>query len=137
MDTNFTGSWYGNRQGSPVVRFTYVTPAITDTTTKFARIKASTSNPVIVQASICVLTIDATETVSIGITASGTELVNAASLGTAATGGTFLPAANDVGKYYLTADADLYYTGSSGADTGVIAIILDITEVNTSLILGI
>lgn len=126
------------RQSSVNVRYTYKTPAITDVAVKFARIEASADKPVIVEAQVCVLTTDAGETVSVGYTATGyDDLVATASLATAATGGTFLPASNDVGKKYLTEATDLYYVGSAGADTGVVAIILDVASVNTSLITGI
>lgn len=137
-DTNFTGAIYGNRQGSATVRQTFVTPPITDVATKFMRVQASAQKPVIIEAQVCVLTVDASETVSVGYTGAGyNDLVSAAALDTAATGGTFLPASNSVGKKYLTADTDLYYIGSAGADTGVVAIILDITTVNTSTTTGI
>jgi len=137
-DSFISGPLYGGRTISVNGRYTFKTPAITDTAVKFARIEASAAVPVIVEASICVLTVDATETVSIGYTASGySDLINGASLATAAAGGTFLPASNAVGKQYLTADTDLYYVGSAGADTGVIVIILDVASVNTSTVTGL
>lgn len=137
-DTTISGPLAGVRQISANGRYTFVTPAITDTAVRFARIEASTAVPVIVEASVCVLTTDAGETVSVGYTATAyDDLIATASLATAATGGTFLPAANDVGKKYLTAATDLYYVGSAGSDTGVVAIILDVASVNLSQITGI
>lgn len=138
MDTTISGPLAGMRQISANGRYTFVTPAITDTAVRFARIEASAYSPVIVEASICVLVVDATETVSVGYTASGyDDLIATASLATAATGGTFLPASNAVGKKYLTTATDLYYVGSAGADTGVVVIILDVASVNMSQTTGI
>lgn len=123
--TNFTGPFsnYGKDSNGGVVQWR--TPVITDTATKFARVLASADKPVYLEASINVVTADSGITVSVGYTAATyTDLINGASLTTAAAGGTFLPASNAVGKKLLTEDTDLYYIGSTGADTGVIDIIL-------------
>lgn len=137
-DTNLTGPVYNQREGSVTVRQTFPTGVITDVAVKFCRIKASTFAPVIIEAQVLVTTIDATEDISVGYTAATyTDLINAASLGTAAAGGTFLPAANAVGKKYLTDDTDLYFIGSTGADTGVATIILDLTTINTDSAYGL
>lgn len=135
---NATGNSYSVRQGCIPVTRQYRTPAITDTAVRFDRIKASTTKPVMLEMQICVITVDATEDVSVGFTGPGyTDLINAASLGTAATGGTFLPASNATAKYLFTDDTDLYYVGSTGSDTGVVDIIYTLTEFNTSTITGL
>jgi hypothetical protein len=135
---NATGNSYSVRQGCTPVTRQYRTPAITETAVRFDRIAATTTNPVLVEMQINVVTADSGETVSVGYTATAyDDLISAASLGTAATGGTFLPAANDVGKKLLTADTDLYYVGSAGSDTGVIDIIYTLTEFNTDTNTGL
>ncbi len=141
MDTNITGVIYGDRRGSVPARQTFVVSGTTSTTaTKFMRVRASTTRPVIVQAQICVSTADGgtTPTMSVGVDSTANQLVNGASTATAATGGTFLPASNALGKYRLTEDTDLYYKqGGTPDGAGVITIILDISTVNTSTVTGL
>ena len=115
--------------GSVNGRKTYVV-TLTDVAQKVCRIEATTFKPVIVEAQIYVNTLDATETVSVGTNSTSyNNLVSAAALDTA---DVFLPAANATGKLYLTADADIYAIGSTGTDTGVITVILDLATVNTA-----
>lgn len=122
------------RKGSVSIRQTYQVRSNTSTTaTKWLTIKASTTRPVIVNAQLVVTTADGgtTPTMSVGVTATATELINAASTATAAAGGTFLPASNGVGKYYLTADTDIYYKqGGTPNGAGVTTLILLVHDVN-------
>lgn len=137
--TNIRGPIYDNRQGSVPARQTFVVQDETSTDAiSLCRIQASEDSPVIVEAQVAVTTADGggTPTVSVGYTASGyTDLINAESTATAATGGTFLPASNAVGKKYLTADTQIYYKqGGTPDGAGVFTIILDLTTVNTGTI---
>lgn len=140
-DTNLTGCIYGNRQGSVIVNQSYPIAALTSTTaTIFMRVMASAQAPVIVEAQVVVLTADSgsTPTISVGVTATATEIINGASTATGATGGTFLPASNAVGKRILIADTDLYFKqGGTPTGDGVTYILLKIYGVNTSTITGI
>src|SRR5690348_18440266 len=122
-DTKLYAPIYPNRTCSPNVRYTYQTPVITDTGVIFTRIRASADQPVIVEAQVCVTTVDATETVSVGISDGGRELVNAASLGTAATGGTFLPASSAKLEDLFTSDTERCCKGSTGPDAGGVFVI--------------
>ena len=138
METRVTGPTYGDRQASVNSRHTYQMATTVQATAivlpNFPTIQASTTNPVILTAQVCVSTVDGgtTPTISFGVTSTATELINAASLATAATGGTFLPASNAVGKYRITADTQIYYKTAAGNDgAGVVTLILDIAEVNT------
>lgn len=136
--TNTSGPFanYGKDSNGGVVNFR--TPVITDTAVRFARVLASTDKPVYLETSVCVITADSGITVSVGFTgATYTDLINAASLTTAATGGTFLPASNAVSKYLFTVDTDLYYIGSSGADTGVVDIIFRWAQFSTDTTTGL
>lgn len=135
-DSNITGCIYGDRQGSIPAMQSFPIAANTSTTaTIFMRVKASAFAPVVVMAQIVVLTADggSAPTLSVGYTATGyTDLINAASTATAATGGTFLPASNAVGKKILIADTDLYYKqGGTPDGAGVTYILLSIFSVNT------
>jgi len=141
-DSNITGCIYGDRQGSVIPTQSYPIVSNTSTTaTTFMRVQASTYAPVVIEAQIVVLTADGgtSPTLSVGYTASGyTDLINAASTATAATGGTFLPASNAVGKKILTTDTDLVYKqGGTPAGDGVTYILLKIYSVNTSTQTGI
>lgn len=132
-----TGSTYTQRQGSNPVRHTLVVTGSTSTdAVKWLRIKASAAAPVLLESQVAVSTVDGggSPTISAGYTASGyTDLINAASLATAATGGTFLPANNATGKKLITADTDIYYKlGGTPDGVGVATLILDITTVNTA-----
>jgi hypothetical protein len=133
-DSNITGSVLG-RQGSVPVQQSYRVPGSTsNTAVKFLRVLASAEKPVVIEAQIVVTTADAgtTPTLSVGYTASGyTDLINAESTATAATGGTFLPASNAIGKKIVTADTDLYYK-QGGVCTGnaVSTILLRIYPIN-------
>jgi hypothetical protein len=133
-DTNLTGPQAANKQGSVNGRYTYlISPTATATT--FARITASTSRPVIVEAQVYVVTLDATETVAIGSNdADYDNLINDAALDTA---DVFLPASNATGKLYLTADTDIKSLASAGTDTAVIVVILDLATVNTATTTGL
>lgn len=138
-DTNATGSVYSEiRQGSVPVRHTYVVSGNTSTaaTSTGITVKASAFKPVIIEAQIAVTTADGggTPTISVGYTASGyTDLINAASTATAATGGTFLPASNAIGKKYITTDQEIFFVqGGTPNGAGVTTIILDISTVNTT-----
>lgn len=134
-DTHIQGPQYGaERQGSANGRQTYYVP-LSDTATKIARIQASTTAPVMVQGQVYVVTLDATETVSVGSNATSyNNLVNGAALDTA---DVFLPASNAVGKLYLTSDTDIYAVGSTGTDTGVVVVILDLATVTLSTNYGL
>lgn len=122
------------RKGSLSIRHTYQVRSNTSTVaTKWLTIKASPERPVILNAQLVVTTADGgtTPTMSLGITATATELINGASTATAATGGTFLPASNSVGKYYLTADTPLYYKqGGTPNGAGVTTLIVLVHDVN-------
>lgn len=138
--TNITGAIYGTRDGSVQSRQTWQTATTAVGTAanlplSFGTIQASTTKPVILEAQIVVTVADGgtTPTISFGVTSTATELISAASTATAATGGTFLPASNAVGKYYLTADTQLWYkTGGTPNGAGTVTFILDITQVNTA-----
>jgi len=137
MDTNLSGKTLGQRQGSvPVVQTFQIAANTSTTATRIFTVQASTANPTVVEAQIVVTTADGgtSPTMSVGYTASGyTDLVNAASTATAATGGTFLPASNAVGKKYLTANTDIYYKqGGTPDGAGVTTLILKIYGVNLS-----
>lgn len=132
------GATLSNRLGcNPVVQ-TYVVSGATSTTATSTGIviQASAFAPVIVEAQICVSTADGggSPTLSVGtVGANYTDLINAESTATAATGGTFLPASNAVGKYRLTADSTIYYKqGGTPDGAGVTTIILKIYDVNTT-----
>lgn len=132
-----TGATYSQRQGSIPVRQTLVVTGNTSTdAVKWLRIQASATAPVILEAQVVVSTVDGggSPTLSLGYTASGyTDLINAASLATAATGGTFLPASNATGKKRIVEDTDIYYKlGGTPDGVGVSTLILDITDVNTA-----
>jgi hypothetical protein len=128
-DTNLSGPTFDEHMGSVNVRKTYVV-TLTDVAQKVCRIEATTFKPVIVEAQVYVNTLDATETVSVGTNSTSyNNLVSAAALDTA---DVFLPASNATGKLYLTADADIYAIGSTGTDTGVVTVILDLATVNTA-----
>lgn len=128
-DTNLSGPTFDNHQGSVNGRKTYVV-TLTDVAQTVCRIEASTFRPVIVEAQLYVNTLDATETVSVGTNSTAfDDLISGASLATA---GVFLPASNATGKLYLTADTDIKAIGSTGTDTGVITVILDLASVNTA-----
>lgn len=140
--THSTGPNYSIRLGSDVVRHTFVVSGSTSTTaTQVFYIQASTVEPAILEAQICVSTADGgtSPTMSLGYTASGyTDLVNVASTATAATGGTFLPASNATGKKRITADTAIYYKqGGTPDGAGVTTLILDVTQVNTSTVTGL
>lgn len=126
------------KAGTPVYpAFQYTTTTSTTATSTGLTIEASTTNPVIVMAEVVVTTADAgtTPTISFGYTASGyTDLINAASTATAATGGTFLPASNAVGKKYLTANTEIFYKqGGTPAGGGVVTLLLHIIPVQLAL----
>lgn len=129
-DSNLTGPQAQQTHlGSVNGRYTYYITA-SATAARFARITASTAKPVIVEAQLYVVTLDATETISVGSNASDYDnLINDAALDTA---DVFLPASNATGKLYLTTDTDLYTLASAGTDTGVVVVILDIATVNTT-----
>lgn len=144
MKTGLTGSAYGGRQGSTTVRHTYVIATTAQASgivlgslagIPFPTIQASTTFPAILEASICVTAADGgtTPTISFGVTSTATEIISGASTATAATGGTFLPASNAVGKRYLTSDTQIYYkTGGTPDGAGSVTFILDVTTVNTT-----
>lgn len=139
--TQLQGAAYGRLCDVPA-QLTFVVSGTSSTTAaKFARIQASTQRPVLVEAQVCVSTADGgtTPTISVGITgANYTDFISGASTATAATGGTFLPASNAVGKYRLTSDTDVYYKqGGTPNGAGVITIILTLTPVNTSTSTGL
>jgi len=138
--TTIQGPAYGRKCDIPT-RLTFVVSGTTSTTaTKFARVQATTDRPLIVEAQICVSTADGgtTPTMSVGVDSTANQLVNAASTATAATGGTFLPASNAIGKYRLTADADLYYKqGGTPDGAGITTLVLTLTPVNTSTTTGL
>ncbi len=128
-DTNLSGPTFDEHMGSVNGRKTYKL-ALTDVAQKICRVEATAYQPVIVEAQIYVNTLDATETVSVGTnSATYDDLINAAALTTA---DVFLPAANATGKLYLVTDTDIYAIGSTGTDTGVITVILDLATVNTA-----
>lgn len=138
METRITGPTYGDRQASAHGRHTYQMATTAQASAivlpNFPTIQASTSAPVILTAQVCVSTADGgtTPTISFGVTSTATELISAASVATAAAGGTFLPASNAVGKYRITADTQIYYKTAAGNDgAGVVTLILDMAEVNT------
>jgi hypothetical protein len=90
--TTITGSIYQSRQGDvgPRQSFKVSGNSSTTATTLPITIKASASAPVVVEAQVLVTTLDGgtTPTVSLGIDATATQIINAASTATAATGGT-------------------------------------------------
>lgn len=134
--STITGAVYGNRQGGVPVWHSYrvaSTASTTATTTKII-IKASADQPVLLEGQIAVTTIDGgtSPTMSLGYTSSGyTDLVATASTATAATGGTFLPAANATGKKLVTADTEIYYKqGGTPDGAGVIWLLIAVTPLN-------
>jgi len=138
--TKIQGPAYGRLCDIPVALTFVVSGTSSTVAAKFARVQASTDRPVIVEAQICVSTADGgtTPTMSVGVDATATQIINGASTATAATGGTFLPAANAVGKYRLTADTDLYYKqGGTPNGAGVTTLLLTLTPVNTSTTTGL
>lgn len=125
-ETNLTGPILGVRKGSAHVRQT-IRMTLTDVAQKVCTVAASTAVPVDIEASIYVVTVDATETVSVGSNATSyNDLINGASIASVA----YLPASNAVGKLRVTANTDIYAVGSAGTDTGVIDVILDLNTVN-------
>lgn len=131
-----SGSIYGARQGGVPVRHAYRVSSTTSTTATSTGIviKASADQPVLVEGQIIVTTADGgtSPTLSLGYTAAGyTDLVNAASTATAATGGTFLPASNATGKKLLTADTTIYYKqGGTPDGAGVTWLVFEVTPLN-------
>lgn len=141
-DTNLTGAIVGTRQGSACVRHSFrVTGNTSTAAVRFMRIAASTVKPTTVEVQVLVTTVDGggSPTLSVGSVGTGyTDIINGASLATAATGGTFLPASNALGKYVFTADTDLYYKlGGTPDGVGVSTILLNVATINTSTITGI
>lgn len=135
-ETNLSGPIYGTRSGCPVVRQSKQISGTSSTTATSTGIivRASTYSPVLIEAQIAVTTLDGgtTPTISFGYTGTGyTDLVNAQSTATAATGGTFLPASNVTGKKIVTTDTEIFYKqGGTPNGTGVTWLILDITTLN-------
>lgn len=134
-DTNITGCVYGTRQGSvPAIHTLTVSSSTSTTATKWLTIQASAAKPVVIEGQIVVQTADGgtSPTMSLGYTASGyTDVVNAASTATGATGGTFLPASNATGKKLLVADTDIYYKqGGTPNGAGVTHLILQVFSIN-------
>ena len=130
-----TGAAY-QRKGSTSIRHTYWVRNNTSTVaTKWLTIKASPTKPVIVNAQLVVTTADGgtTPTMSLGSVGAGyTDLINVASTATAAVGGTFLPAANSVGKYIFFQDTDIYYKqGGTPNGAGATILILLVHDVNS------
>ncbi len=135
--TTITGSIYQSRQGDvgPRQSFKVSGNSSTTATTLPITIKASASAPVVVEAQVLVTTLDGgtTPTVSLGIDSTATQIINAASTATAATGGTFLPASNAKGKYVLTADTTLYYKqGGTPNGTGIFWFLIDVYQLNSA-----
>jgi len=136
--THQRGATLSTRLGCVPVRHTYVVKnaTTTDAVSTGIVIQASTESPVIVEAQVCVSTVDGggSPTLSVGYTgANYTDLISTASTATAATGGTFLPASNAVGKKRLTDTTTIYYKqGGTPDGAGVTTIILDVSDVNTT-----
>lgn len=134
--TKLTGSVYENREGGvPVTQSKLVSGnATTGTTSLIVTVNASADKPVLIEAQISVLTADSgtSPTVSVGYTTiTYNDFINAASTATGSTGGTFLPAANAVGKKILTSTTVInYLQGGTPNGTGVYWIILNITPLN-------
>ena len=132
-----TGEILGTRQGSRVVRQSVKVSSNTSTTaTKVFRVKASSTEPVVVEAQVSVVTADGgtTPAVSIGTnSATYDNIVDSASTATGTATGTFLPASNALGKVMLFEDTDLYYIQEGTPDgAGVYYLLIDITDVNTT-----
>jgi len=133
---NLSGAIFGNRQGGVPVTHSkrFAGQANTDPLSTGIIINATVDSPVWVEAQVIVTTADSgtTPTMSLGFTgANYTDLVNAASTATAATNGTFLPAANATGKVFLTARTEIFSKqGGTPNGTGVTWFIITVTNLN-------
>lgn len=128
------GAAYQRKASNPVVHTYWVRSNTSTTATKWLRIKASAEKPAVLNAQLAVTTLDGgtSPTMSLGVSATATELINAASTATAGVGGTFLPASNAVGKYILFQDTDIYYKqGGTPNGTGATVLILSVHDVNS------
>lgn len=134
MDTNNSGSVYGNRQGSQVIRqtlqFTPTTNGTGVVLPLFPIIQANAGKPTIIECQIFINALDAGAgaALSIGTTVTSNELIAAASLASA---NFFLPASNNVAKLFLTADTTIFYkTAGVINGTAIVTVIMDIATVN-------
>lgn len=132
-----SGAIFQERQGCIPTVQTFVVTGSTSTTATFSgiTIKASAEAPVIIEAQACVSTADGggSPTLAVGYTGAGyTDLLNDVSTATAASGGTFLPASNDVGKKRVADTTAIYWKqGGTPDGAGVTTVILKIYDVNT------
>lgn len=136
-DSNISGPFYGNRQGSVGGAYSWKISGTASTSTVALPgiVQASADTPVVLEAQLLVATADGgtTPTASLGTTSgNANELINAASTATAAATGTFLPASNAVGKVVVTADTTLYFKqGGTPNGAGVYYWIIRAYELNT------